>query len=137
MSTEDLIKSSDLVVLRSSLNHRALNVSFSEEGLTYTLDNQGKFIFFKNAWVSIQNGYLIFKGDTRLNDKVYVEKFIPKDFLTYSKDPEGNKILDDRGKPISSGPMNLQKAEYTFMNKALKLLSYNALENQRGTNSWV
>ena len=115
MKVEEVISRGNLVVLRSALNHRALNVSYTEDGLLYTLDNQGKFIFFKNAWVSLQNGYLIFKGDTRLNEKVYVEKFVPKTF----------------------DAINLQKAEYTFMNKALKLLSYNALENQRSTyRSW-
>jgi hypothetical protein len=132
MTTEELIKSNDLYVLRSSLNDRALNVSYTEEGLTYTLDNQGKFIFFKNAWVSTQNGYLIFKGDTRLNNKVYVEKFIPRNFLTCKKEvnSEGKEI------EVCTGPINLQKAEYTFMNKALKLLTYNTLENQPSTRSW-
>ncbi|MFN7301674.1 MAG: hypothetical protein ACK5U7_09400 [Bacteroidota bacterium] len=104
----DFIKQNELYVLRSKLNHRALNVSYSKEGLIYTLDNQCKFIMFKNAWVKNIGGRLTFKGNTALNEKVYVEKFIPRNF----------------------DEANLQKAEFTFIDKALKLLNYHEILSQ-------
>lgn len=132
MTIKELIAASNLVVLRSSANHRALNVSFTEEGLSYTLDSKGSFSFFKNAWVSRLNGYLVFKGDTRLSNKVYVEKFIPRDFLTCEKQLNA----DGKEVEVCTGPVNLHKAECTFMNKALRLLTYNAPEHQQTRRSW-
>jgi hypothetical protein len=104
----DFIKQNDLYVLRSKLNNRALNVSYTKEGLLYTLDNQGKFIMFKNAWVQNIGGILTFKGNTMLNNKVYIERFIPRNFEE----------------------TNLQKAEFTFIDKALKLINYHELFGQ-------
>jgi len=130
---EQKIVENNLVVLRLKSNDKALNVSFTEEGLIYTLDNKGKYIFFKNAWVVPKNGSLIFKGDTRLNNRVYVEKFVPKNFETCKQGlNEDNELVD-----ICTTTWPLQKAEYTFMNKALHLITYNALENQRSTQTLV
>lgn len=102
------IANNRLRVLRSKHNNRALNVSFSDEGLMYSMSNQAKFILFKNAWVQLIGDRLVLKGNLALNDKVYIEDFVPR-------------VFDEA---------NLQKAEFTFIDKALKLLNYHELKSQ-------
>lgn len=114
------IEDRDLYVLRDKKTGTALNVSYSEDGLKWTTNATGRLLYYDNAHIvpivdlksSIKenrtvishisiNGY----GEVpRKSDKVYVEKFVPTN------------------QPTLKG----QIAEYTWVDKAFRLLTLNA-----------
>lgn len=93
----------DLWVLRDKLTNKALNVSYSPEGLKYTTNKYGDLVYFNNAKLKKHNSKLIPVGDLGISSKVYVEKFIPMDHKDFK----------------------LQIAEYLFADKGLRLLYNN------------
>jgi len=105
-----LISDGDVVVLRDRKSGKALNCSFTEEGLRWTVDKKSNLVYFKNARLeTTQVGDKFITrpvGDLTPSKKVVVEKFIPKDHT------------NSRGRVINS----LQAAELTFTDKALRLL---------------
>lgn len=108
--SRDFIASKNLMVLRDSLTHKALNVSYTVEGLKWTVNFSGKkLIYFRNAWIDVSTDEGIpttsIVGDLTPSRKVYVEKFIPRDHY------------DHRGRLT-----RIQISEYTAVDKALKLL---------------
>lgn len=90
----------ELYALRAP-NGRILNVSYTEEGLKYTLSRDGRYIYFKNAQLVLdyKTNRLYFKGNTAKNPSLTVERFIPKNHSIVSN----------------------QLAEYRFVYKALRL----------------
>lgn len=99
-----------IFVLRDVSSGNALNVSYSLEGLYWSTNASGKLIFFRNAQLMKVYGKdalptnVRIVGDTRLSDKVYVERFVPTN------------------RPTLRG----QIAEYTWTRKAQALLSQNS-----------
>jgi len=69
-----LIASNNLRVLRDKSTHKALGISYTEDGLKTIANKMGKYIYFSNV-NKLQD---ISKG--KKSDKVYSEKFIPRDF---------------------------------------------------------
>ncbi|MCB0370625.1 hypothetical protein [Mesotoga prima] len=100
-------------VLRDKATGIALNVSYTPEGLKWTMapNGSGKLIFFRKAHLirhynktTLQPTKVEIGGDVRPSNKVYVEKFIP-----------------------TNQPTNrAQKAEYTWTDKAYKMAVLNA-----------
>lgn len=110
-SIRNFISGRKLYVLRDSQTGNALNTSYTPEGLYWTTNVSGKLIYFRNA--RLERVYdkttkepLTVKivGDTRPNDKVYIEKFVPRD------------------RPTVRG----QIAEYTWTDKAVWLCAQTA-----------
>lgn len=62
-----------MYVMRDKKTHKPLALSFSVEGLQFTTDERGRYIYFKKAHPVIKNGKLQFHGDLRMSDSVYVE----------------------------------------------------------------
>ena len=95
----------DLVVLRDGRTGKALNVSYTEDGLKYTTSLGGQLLYFKNARLKVitrdnQTTFVGVEGDLEKSKSVYVEKFVPTD----KKNPRD------------------QIAEYTWTDKAYRLL---------------
>lgn len=122
------IEDANLVVLRDKRNNKPLNVSYTEEGLRWTCNKDAKLLFYKNAYLrhrdigeKIWQPYIV--GDTKRNPHVVVEKFVPKD----------HRREDGRLN------IHLQKAEYLWCNKAMRLLYHVgedfALEDASGERS--
>lgn len=63
----------NLMVLRRKKDKVALNVSYTEVGLKFTCNKNGKLLYFKKAFM--KNGK--FEGDLVKSDDVYVERFFP------------------------------------------------------------
>ena len=86
---------------------KALNVSYSEDGLKWTINKYGKSLYHEDAYLCRNTDRLLFKGKSlaRRGD-VCVLPFIPKDHIV-------GTIMDH----------DAQKAEYLWCNKALHLLS--------------
>lgn len=99
----------DLVVLRQTKDNKALNVSYSEDGLKWTTDTYGNLIYYDNARLRHKqlnkDSWLPYiEGDTtQMSSKVYVEKF----------------------RPIDHSKVYLQIAEFLWCNKALRMLYSN------------
>ena len=92
---------------------RALNVSYSENGLKWTANKLGKLLYFENAFLVQKDGRPSFQGkDLKRSKQVIVEEFVPRDHIFNSK----IQIED-------------QKAEYLWINKGLNLLYSNAGAN--------
>jgi hypothetical protein len=95
-----------MYALRDMKTKRALNVSYSEEGLMWSTNATGKLIYFENA--HLQRVYdkegnitnVRIGGNLNLNPNVYVEKFVPSN------------------QPTTKG----QITEYTWTSKAYRLL---------------
>ena len=106
----NFVADQEFYVLRDSLTNKALNVSYTEDGLKWTTNATGKLIYFRNAKVQVNydKNYLPvstqFVGDTRPSNKVKVEKFIPTNHA-FAK---------------------AQIAEYTWVDKAYRLAIQNA-----------
>lgn len=98
------IKSGTVVMIPG----KALNVSYSEEGLQWTA-TKTRFHYFKNARpqtvMSGDTKFVKFVGDTNLSDQVYVERFNPRDHIV------GGKINTED-----------QVSEYLWVDKALRLM---------------
>lgn len=97
------IKDRNLWVLRKRDRRgpgRALNVSYTEDGLKYTMDKYGTLIACKNAKLVLEDGKLNIVGNTNLPHNVYIEKFVPQ---------EHQNLRD-------------QLVEFMMSNRALKLL---------------
>lgn len=62
-----------MFVLRDKITHRPLALGFSREGLQFTTDDRGRYIFFKKAKAVLKNGKVVFEGDLSISDKVYIE----------------------------------------------------------------
>ncbi len=90
------IKDRNLVVLRDKRTGAALNVSYSEYGLTWTTNKVGRLLYFTKAF--LKNGKKV--GDLTKSPNVYVERFVPRDH---------NSTMS-------------QVAEYTWVKKATHLL---------------
>lgn len=119
----------EVYVLRDKKTGTALNVSYSEDGLKWTTNATGKLLYYENARIStivnlkrslaenttVISHVTITSNDgtaPRKSDKVYVERFVPTN------------------QPAVKG----QIAEYTWTDKAFRLLTLNApsLEAERG-----
>lgn len=99
------ISDRDLVVLRERKTGRALNVSYTEDGLKYTTSLGGKLLYFNDAWLKVlyrdnQPYFVGVQGDLEKSKLVYVEKFIP----------------------TNKSNLRDQIAEYTWTDKAYRLL---------------
>lgn len=95
----------NLYVLRDAKTGYALNTSYTPEGLYWTTNVSGKLLYFRNAYFKThyENEVPVrvsIAGDTRPSNKVFIEKFSPKN---------QNNIKG-------------QMAEYTLTNKATWLL---------------
>lgn len=104
-----LIASQDMWILRSK-SGKGLGVSYSEEGLKLTANKGGKLLYYRDAYLRHKkddSGQWIpyLDGDLTPSDKVYVEKFVPKD----------HKRKD------------FQIAEFRWVDKAHKMLYSNNL----------
>lgn len=105
---KQFITDRNLLVLREVGSNKALNVSYTEYGLKWTMDNYGKLVYYDNARLThVRNSNIWIPkilGDTsKKSPKVYVEKFIP---------------TDQKSIPA-------QVAEFIVCNKALRLLYSN------------
>lgn len=104
----DLIKENQFLILRDRRTHKALGVGYGMDGITQVTNKHGKLLYYKNARISgewkdgIPNGQWLPKvvGDTTPSEKVYVEKFIPRN----------HKLIDN------------QVAEYLWVDKAMRML---------------
>lgn len=100
------ISAQTMYALRDVKTKRALNVSYSEEGLMWSTNATGKLIYFEDARlerVYNRDGNITnvkIRGNLNLNPNVYVEKFVPSN------------------QPTSKG----QITEYTWTSKAYRLL---------------
>lgn len=116
-ATIEEVSKKNLVCLRDVKTGRLLNVSFSEEGLKWTISPQGKLIYFKKANIKrIHNSeYRIVaiepKGNLTMSEKVFVEPFVPR----------------------NSSNAYLQAAEYAGIHKAYKLW-YNVAETDQSVD---
>ena len=85
---------------------RALNVSYSEEGLKWTANKLGKLLYFEDAFLIQKDGKPTFQGKNLKRSKnIFVEEFVPMDHKF------NNKILIED-----------QKAEFLWINKGIRLL---------------
>jgi len=98
------IKDRDLVVLRDKRG-KALNISFSEEGLRWTCNKYGRALYYEDAYLKhiliddMWHPYI--SGNKEKSSRVVVEKFIPRNHTKLS----------------------YQIAEFMWCNKAIKLLN--------------
>lgn len=102
------IKDRSLMVLRDRRSGAALNVSYSEYGLTWTTNKVGKLLYYKKAFLT--SGRKV--GNLEPSEDVYVEKFIPRDHSSVSA----------------------QVAEYTWVKKATHLLYGSDASAQKSMN---
>ena len=84
---------------------KALNVSYSEDGLKWTTNKFAKSLYYENAYLFQTDKGPQFKGNMKRKANVMVSAFIPKDHIL------GSRMNHDA-----------QKAEYLWCNKALHLL---------------
>lgn len=107
------VKDNNLYVLRERRSGRALNVSYSEDGLRWTVNKLGRSLYYRDAIMRLNSKTkfpeLVTKRKTlEKNRDVFVEKFIPK----------------NHWKP--NGKLNIanQVAELLWIDKALRLCYY-------------
>jgi hypothetical protein len=105
-----IITEGNLVCLRNKKTGRVENVSYSEQGLTFTFDKIGLPLYYKYPnTVYTSSGYFTaqFKGTMEKNPNMLAEQFIPKNHVD------------------ETGRMNYgaQSSEVFFVAKALRLLS--------------
>lgn len=105
-----MTEEANLVCLRNKHTGRIENVSYTEAGLTWTFDKLGRPIYYKYPnTVYTSSGYMSasFRGTFEKNPDMVVEQFIPINHID------------------ADGRMNfsLQKAEVTFVSKALRLMA--------------
>lgn len=94
------------MVVRDSRTNKALNVSYTVDGLKWTTNfNANKLVMYRNAWIDHVDGVPTIAGDLTPSRKVYVEKFIPMDHYD-----ERNRLKKE------------QISEYTAVDKAQRLL---------------
>lgn len=91
---------------------KALNVSYSEYGLTWTANKFAKSLYYENAYLKQTDKGPRFEGNLKKRRNVYVEDFVPRNHLI-------NGRLD----------YEAQKAEYLWSNKALRLLYGSEYQN--------
>jgi hypothetical protein len=82
------IADNNLVVLRDKNTNKALNVSYSKEGLYWTMNKTGRLLYFEKALLKFGSGTPYFSGTLTKSNKVYVERFVPRTF----PNPVLNKI---------------------------------------------
>ena len=101
----EYLKQKKLYVMRDKRTNRPLNVSYTEDGLRYTQNSSGRWIYFQGAWADRTNSDKItFRGNLKRNREVYIELYEPRDHK------------DSKSKMF----------EFTFMGKAYRLL-YNTI----------
>lgn len=105
-----MTEEANLVCLRNKHTGRIENVSYTEQGLVWTFDKLGRPLYYKYPnTVFTSSGYMTaaFRGTFEKNPDMIVEKFIPINHID------------------ADGRMNfsLQKAEVTFVSKALRLMA--------------
>lgn len=102
----------NMYVLREKNTNTAINVSYSRDGLVWTTNQYGNYIYYKNprifSWVEGTDKpqqFVKLIGDS-VNPNYYIEKFVPRDH-------------------IENGRFNLKKqlAEYFVTAKALRALT--------------
>jgi len=72
------ISDAKLYVLRERGTNKALNVSYSPDGLKFTQDINRKFIYYRKARVNRAQKYFIdLEGDLRPSHKYYISEFVP------------------------------------------------------------
>lgn len=102
------IKDRNLMVLRDKRSGAALNVSYSEYGLTWTTNKVGRLLYYNKAFLS--SGKKV--GDLKPSPHVYIEKFVPRNHTSTSS----------------------QVAEYTWVKKATHLLYGSDAPAQKSMN---
>ena len=121
-----LIQDKDIFVLRERATDRALNVSYSPAGLTWTTNATGRLIFYENAKLQrfiVEEKKIVAivssNGEPlKIDTKYYVEKFVPSDkYHAYKKDLDGKPMIDRKN----------QVAEYTWTDKAYRLITNSAM----------
>jgi hypothetical protein len=94
----------DIQVLRDTWDNRAINVSYTKEGLLNTTSSStGTLICYRDAKLQLNDGKLEKTGDLRPNPNVYITKFKPKTF----------------------NQKRLNNMEIAMINKALRMLYTN------------
>lgn len=114
----DYIKGYDLKVL--TLNDTPLNVSYTESGLRWTSDKQGRFIFFNDSKRFISDSYATVLGNEK-NPHIAIKPYIPQNHY----DEKGNLdirkqlaelyVIDKAMRLLT--PMNVNRQEIPTMNK--------------------
>lgn len=117
------IAKENLKVLRNKAGV-ALNVSYTEDGLKWTGNKDGRALYYKNARIS---GGKITGKDLTKSNQVIVETFVPTNFDPYRRDKNGEVIVDqETGKPLlDSVNVFKQSAEATWVGKAIRLINFN------------
>ena len=95
-----------LSVLRETKTNKAINVSYSIDGLQWSTTKEGKYVYFDQPKV-VNTGYLTHIEGKSTNPNYYVEAFIPRDH--FLKDGQ----IDKRN----------QSAEFFVIDKAMRLLA--------------
>tara|TARA_R110000850_G_scaffold11713_2_gene40110 strand:+ start:1377 stop:1697 length:321 start_codon:yes stop_codon:yes gene_type:complete len=72
---KELIQDNNLVVLRDKRTHKALGVSYTEDGLRSIGNKLGVYVYCKGRVTD----FGVALGAPK-SEKVYVEKFVPRDF---------------------------------------------------------
>ena len=113
------IQGNQFVVMRDR-NGKAIEVSFSEDGLRWTMDRNSRLLYYRDAYLKVRKPgegddiprwYIV--GDTRKNPSITIEKFVPKDHI----------FIGDNGRLVSSpARVARQKAEKLRIKKAQCLL---------------
>lgn len=71
-----------MYIMRDKKTHRPLALGFSIEGLQFTTDDKGRYIYFrKRNRPVVKNGRLQFEGDVSISDKVYIEQYSRKNHI--------------------------------------------------------
>jgi len=87
---------------------KALNVSYTDQGLRYTCNKFAKLLYFDNAFIVAKDGIPSIKGILNKSKDVYVEDFIPRDHFITTK--------------IRWIDLDAQRAEFLWVNKGMALL---------------
>ena len=116
----DYIKPYKLYVLRDTFG-KALDVSYSKEGLKWATNKGGKFIFYEDAKRFISDTYCTVIGN-KLNKDCVVELFIPRnhyirktDIIDVRKQIPELYVIDKAMRLLN--PMNIPSNETPVLNK--------------------
>lgn len=111
----------NLYVLRDAKTGNALNVSYSEDGLKWTTNAAGKLLYYQNGMLAPK---INVKKSTRNNELVFdYVTIVPRDGQTLRK---SNRVYVEKFIPTDRNTLREQIAEYTWTDKAYRLLVLNA-----------
>lgn len=118
------IQDNEFVVMRDR-SGKAIEVSFTEDGLRWTMDRNSRLIYYRNAYLRVRQPdetgvpQWYIEGDTRKNPNIIIEKFVPKDHI----------FIGDNGKLVTSREREArQQAEKLRIKKAQCLLKIQTRE---------